>query len=182
MQPARGFSLLELVIVITLVILLFLVAFDRLMPLRGDAEAAHVATVVGGLRSAVGLEAAQRVVDQGLAALADLEGSNPMEFLQEWPDTYVGAVENVHENEIEPGTWYFDRESGTVGYRVRFPEYLQQAPSPPVDLRWRIHLQYEDRNGNGQFDPQIDGARGLRLQPVDNYRWPDQSRGRIAAD
>lgn len=176
----RGFSLLELVIVIILVILLFLVAFDRLLPLRGQAEAAHVATVIGGLRSAVGLEAASRVVDEGLPGLAGIEGSNPMAFLQEWPETYIGPVRDSHEPEIDPGTWYFERKSGTVGYRVRFPEYLEQAPERPVDLRWRIELDFEDRNGNGRFDPETDRARGVRLKPLDPYNWPDQSRGRPA--
>lgn len=168
----RGFSLLELVVVIILVIILFLVAFDRLLPLRGDAEAAHVARIVGALRSAVGMEAASRVTRDGLPALAELEGINPMGLLQEWPDRYIGEVEGGDDREIPPGAWYFDRESDALAYRVRYPEYLEGEASAPVELRWRVELQItgegEDRRPSG-----------LRLAPLDAHRWPNQPRGRI---
>lgn len=175
----RGFSLLELVVVIILVVILFLVAFDRLLPLRGDAEAAHVATVIGGLRSAIGLEAATRVSREGLPALAELEGINPMTLLQDWPDTYIGETGDVGGTEISPGTWYFESESEALVYRVRFPQYLEGEPERPSELRWRVTLQYEDADGSGRFEPESDRPRGLRLVPLDTYEWPGKPRGRI---
>lgn len=176
---APGFSLLELVIVIILVVLLFLVVFNRLMPLRGDAEAANVATVIGSLRSAIGMEAASRVIRDGLPSLAELEGINPMMLLQEWPDRYIGESEQTGAADIASGTWYFQTSTRTLAYRVRFPEYLEGAPVGPVDLRWRVVLQFEDISGSGEFDPAVDRPRGLRLEPIDAYQWPDQPRGRI---
>lgn len=165
--------------VIILVIILFLVAFDRLLPLRGDAEAAHVATVIGGLRSAIGLEAAARVSREGLPALAELEGINPMTLLQDWPDTYIGETAGPDTTEIDPGAWYFETGSEALVYRVRFPQYIEGEPESPTELRWRVTVQYEDTDGSGRFEPESDRARGLRLEPLDTHEWPGKPRGRI---
>jgi len=174
----KGFSLLELVIVIILVVVLFLVALDRLLPLRGDAEAAHVATVIGGLRSALGLEAAARVVRDGLPALEQLQGSNPMDYLKEWPDTYIGILDPANSPHVPRGAWYFNPAAGAVGYRVRFPQYLAGKPPDPVHLRWRIELQYEDISGNQRFDADTDRLHGLRLVGLDRHRWPAPAAAR----
>ncbi|MFW5926712.1 MAG: type II secretion system protein [Wenzhouxiangella sp.] len=175
----RGFSLLELVVVIILVAILFLVAFDRLLPLRGDAEAAHVATVIGGLRSAVGLEAAARVTRDGVSALADLQGINPMTLLQEWPDGYVGVVKSTDTAEIADGSWYFHEPAQALVYRVRFPQYLEGSPEKPVELRWRVVVQSDNTSRDGNTEPAAERPQGVRLEPLDTHQWREQSRGRL---
>ena len=57
--PARGFTLLELVVVICLVAILFTVAANRLWGLQVLAEQAAMDTVVGNLRSALGMKVAE---------------------------------------------------------------------------------------------------------------------------
>ncbi len=167
----QGFSLLELVIVIILVVLLFTVALNRLAPLRGDAEAAHVATVIGSLRSAIGMEAASRVVREGPQGLAELEGINPMTLLQEVPEQYVGIRRTGQSNDIPAGAWYFDDDVGVLVYRVRFPQYLEDSPTAPVELRWQVRLQFEDLSESGAFDPEQDRVRGLGLRSLHDHRW-----------
>ena len=167
----QGFSLLELVIVIILVALLFTVAMNRLAPLRGDAEAAHVATVIGSLRSAIGLEAASRVVREGPQGLAELEGINPMTLLQEVPEQYVGIRRTGQSNDIAEGSWYFDDVDGLLVYRVRFPQHLEASPPSPVELQWQIRLQFEDMSESGTFDPERDRVRGLGLQALHDHQW-----------
>lgn len=178
-RPARqsGFSLLELVIVVILVALLFLFAFDRLMPLRGQAEGVQVASVVGTLRSALGLEVARRIVDEGPKAIVGLQGANPMDLLQEKPNRYVGEHAGAFSQDIEGGNWYFDPDSGVLRYRVRFPQYLENAPAPPVELSWQVRLQYADAQGNGRYDPAVDRLQGVSLVPLDAHRWPKIPRG-----
>lgn len=177
-RPAdqQGFSLLELVIVVILVVLLFLYAFDRLMPLRGQAEGTQVASVTGALRSALGMEVAKRIVDEGPEAIAELEGANPMNLLQERPQNYLGERADAGTDDVPDGTWYFDPESGTLHYRVRFPQYLEGEPEPPVDLSWKIRLLHDDKEQDGRFDPGTDSLQGVNLTPMDAHRWPDLPR------
>ena len=157
----RGFTLLELVIVIILVILLFLTVWNRLMPLRGDAESAHVASIIGNLRSALGLATAERVVTEGMQALESLRAVNPMTLLDEAPDTYIG----VNPAEPAPGNWYFDTQTRQLQYRVRYPQYREGQPQPPVDLSWQVILEGDDNK-----------PKGIRLRALHDHRWPGDSR------
>lgn len=172
----HGFSLLELVVVVILVALLFLFAFDRLMPLRGQAEGTQVASVTGALRSALGMEVAERIVSDGPGAIAELEGANPMELLQEPPRGYLGEHDAAGASDLSGGSWYFDPDRGTLHYRVRFPQYLEGEPEPPVELGWKIRLMYEDEGADGGFDPDTDSLQGVTLAPTDEYQWPDLPR------
>lgn len=174
-RPAvqRGFSLLELVIVVVLVALLFLFAFDRLMPLRGQAEGTRVASTIGSLRSALGMEVAERIVEQGPASVAELQGANPMNLLQQRPEGYLGEMSAGGDRDIAGGAWYFDPDGGILHYRVRFPQYLEGQPEPPVELGWRVRLQYDDEQQTGRYDPETDTLRGVVLAPLDAHQWPD---------
>ena len=156
-----GFTLLELVIVITLVIVLFLTAWWRLMPLRGSAEAAHVATTVGTLRSALGMQVAERIVTDSLDAVAELDGSNPMQLLEQPPASYIGEVETSGPD-IAPGSWYFETQTGRLGYRVRHPQYLVETTPEPVDLHWRIRVRRGGQN---------DSVRAVTLETLHDRRW-----------
>lgn len=167
----RGFTLLELIIVIILVVLLFLVAFDRLLPLRGQAEAAHVASTVGTLRSALGMSTAQRVLEDGISGLSELNESNPMALLAKPPDNYMGEIESADDEEVPRGRWYFERASDRLGYRVRYPQYLQQPGDDTVHLTWRVTLSFTDKDGNGEYDPGIDAAHGLDLLTLHDRAW-----------
>ncbi|WP_376695288.1 hypothetical protein [Wenzhouxiangella sp. EGI_FJ10305] len=171
----RGFSLLELVIVIILVILLFLVAFDRLMPLRGQAEAAHVASTIGTLRSALGMATAERVVDEGISALPGLAGENPMALLDEVPGNYIGEIESADSETVPLGSWYFERDSNQLGYRVRYPQYLQDPDDEAVHLAWRVTLGFNDKNENGAYDPDIDSAHSIGLRSLHDRTWQNMN-------
>ena len=168
-EPLR---LLQLVIIIILISLLILVAAWRVLPLRGHAEAAHVTTVIGGLRSAVGLTVAETVVRDGLAALSALDGSNPMALLQEWPERYRGPVLSDQRATVPPGYWYFEPDTGRLGYRVRFTQYLAEPRQDPIHLRWRLTLGFDDLDGSGHFNPDTDRVRSLALEPEQDWIWP----------
>lgn len=169
-----GFTLFELIIVIVLVGLLFLIATWRLLPLRGDAEAAHVATTIGTLRSALGLEVTERIVDDSLASAAALDGANPMVLLAGTPRNYIGEVGSAAAAEISPGDWYHARDSRQLRYRVRLPRYLADPPAgKPVELAWQVRLRYVDQDNNGEYDPRVDSLRGIALEALDNPGWGD---------
>jgi general secretion pathway protein G len=177
-ERSRGFTLLELVIVITLVVILFLTAFWRLLPLRGDAEAAHVATTIGTLRSNLGLVVTERILADSLDGLAGLEGANPMALLARPPGNYVGELDPGEDKTRLDGNWYFDEASRALRYRLRYPQYLADPPADgPVELAWRVELSYSDHNDDGRYQPGEDTLRGVRLGALDNPGWapPDPS-------
>lgn len=156
-----GFSLLELVLVIILVVALYALAIDRILPLRGDAEAAAVATTVGTLRSAMGMEVAARIVHRGLDEIASLAGANPMRLLAETPDNYLGEIDGVQPAQLPAGHWYFDRATGELVYLVRYAEYFRTDLPGVPRMVFKVELVYNERNE----------LAGVRLERVNGFVW-----------
>lgn len=173
-HPARagaGFSLLELVIVITIISVLLVIAISRLIALQADAERVAMNTVVGVLRSAIGIKVAESIVRQDIGGLPSLAGSNPMDRLAELPSNYLGEKGGVDPVTLEDGSWYFDTGSGTLVYLVRNKGNFTGGLRNPPRARLAIRLVYNDRNGNGAFDAGVDAIEGLRLAALEPYAW-----------
>lgn len=151
----------EMIIAISLVVLLYVTVIERLLPLRGDAEAANVATVAGTLRSALGLEVADRLVHGEIVRVAELEGINPMRLLAEAPTNYLGEVNGVDPIHLPRGNWYFDGATGELAYLVRYTEYFRtELPGPPR-IVFRVAVVHNDRGQVG----------GVRLDRVNEFVW-----------
>lgn len=166
-----GFTLLELVIVIIIVTLLIAIAIGRLLVLQADAERVAMETVVGTLRSSLGMRVAKAIVRQDFGKLEGLEGSNPMDQLAELPTNYLGAFDHPNPAGFEDGNWYFDKTAGELIYLVRNKAYFSGGSSNPPRARFAVRLLYLDRNRNGRFDDRVDSIEGLRLAPVESYTW-----------
>jgi general secretion pathway protein G len=171
----RGFSLLELLIVIVIISVLSLVAIDRLLRLRFEAERVMVESMLSGLRSALYIEFAGAAARGRSDAMAlEATGGNPMKLLSERPDTYAGEYAAADPGSVAPGSWYFDTKARHLVYVVRFPEQFSSALPGPARARWRVEPDYDDRDGNGRFEPGRDSARGLRLVAVEPYQWRER--------
>ena len=177
MRPAparhRGFTLLELAVVVVAIGILAGVALDRVLPLIGRAQRAAFVQVERELTSALMLEAAERITRGETYSLGELAGANPMTLLLEPPPNYLGAFSLAEAEDVPRASWLFDEQTGRLAYRVgRFTRF--EATDGPVDLiELTVHVVYDDRDGDGSFDAAGDRFRGLRLEPAHEYRWPD---------
>lgn len=166
----QGFTLLELVLVVLIISIMGLIAIDRLLNYRIDAERAMIQTVIGNIRSGLGMEIAERVAKDEIGTINNLEHTNPMELLAQPPNNYIGEIDN--ESEVnKDGVWYFDTTESALVYRVRFGDYFKTPLSGPPRVRHRIKLVYTDNNRNNRFDPGIDHVSGLDLVPLEDYEW-----------
>jgi prepilin-type N-terminal cleavage/methylation domain-containing protein len=168
---ARGFSLLELLIVIVIISVLLVVAIDRLLALRFEAERATVQTVLGALRSALYIEFAAAAAKGEIKRMDTARGSNPMLHLAEKPEGYAGEFYGPEPKVFEPGTWYFDLRDRTLVYVVRFPQQFVTPLAGPPRLRVVVEPDYDDTDRNGRFDPGRDPVRGLKLVPLEPFFW-----------
>ena len=167
----RGFSLLELVIVIVIISVLMVLAVSRLLALMVDAERVSMEMVNGTLRSAIGMKIAESVVKSRIGDLASLDGSNPMQLLAETPRNYLGELNAADPVKLEDGNWYFDLRDKTLVYLVRNKGFFVGGQDNPARARFALRLVYSDRNRNGVFDASVDTVEGLRLSPVEKYSW-----------
>jgi general secretion pathway protein G len=163
--------LLELVIVVVLIGGLTTLAAKRLLVLRTEAERAALIQVLGGLRAAVSLEMLTRISGGRDAELGELVGSNPMEMLVEPPRSYVGAFDAPDPSTMPPGRWYFDRSEKVLVYRVRYAERFESELTAPPRVAFRVEVVFDDRNGDGSYQPGVDGTSGTRISAVAPYGW-----------
>lgn len=178
MRAERGFSLLELLIVIVVVGLLLTIAVERLLKLRFEAERTMVQSVMTALRSGLHIEVASAAAAGQMARLDRAGGSNPMTLLADKPETYAGEFFGADPALFEAGTWYFDTRDRTLVYVVRFPERFVTPLAGTPRARVRVEPDYDDLDRNGRFDPGRDPVRGLKLAPVEHFYWKTDAGGK----
>jgi prepilin-type N-terminal cleavage/methylation domain-containing protein len=167
----RGLSLLEVLIVIVIVSVLLVVAIDRLLALRYEAERATVQSVMGALKSGLYIEFAAAAARGQMQRMELAGGSNPMDRLAEKPDSYAGEFFGADPGLFEPGTWYFDMRERALVYLVRFPQQFITSLGGAPRLRLAVEPDYDDLDANGRFDPGRDPVRGLKLVPLEPFYW-----------
>jgi len=173
-RDERGFSLLELLIVIVIISVLTVIAIDRLLKLRFEAERVMVQSVVAGLRSALYIDFAAAAAKGQMDRIDAAHGSNPMLRLSEKPESYAGEFYGPDPATFEPGTWYFDTRERALVYIVRFPEQFVTPLSGAPRARFAVEADYEDVDHNGRFDPGRDPVLGLKLVPLESFSWKDK--------
>lgn len=170
-RVARGFSLIEMIVAVILVGILYVIAIDKLLEMRVDAERAALENMVGTLQSALNIEVAAHIVRDDIKGLYALEGSNPMNRLSKKPKNYLGELPGPDPAIVEGGNWYFDTRDGTLIYRVQYGERFKTMLLGPPRARFVVRLDYDDVNGNRVFDKETEQIRGVRLDALESYAW-----------
>jgi len=169
----RGFTLIELVVVVVIVAIMVGFALDRLLPLIGRAERAAFLQVQSQLRSALLLEAAEKLTRGESASLHQLVSVNPMSLLLTAPANYLGALTQRSEERPTRASWYYDERSGRLVYVVGKHTKFQPMTGPKDRIELRVEFVYTDRDNSGTYEPSRDDFDGLRLASAFAYDWPD---------
>jgi prepilin-type N-terminal cleavage/methylation domain-containing protein len=172
-RRSSGFSLVELLVVVIAIGILAGALLDRVLPLIGRAQRAAFVQVKADLQTALLFEAAERVTRGEAASLQSLADSNPMTLLLSPPANYVGSFERPQEDALPVASWYFDEHTRRLVYRVGHYTRFDALGGPPGRVELKTEFVFDDRNGDGTFEPGPDDFRGLRLTPVHAFAWPD---------
>jgi len=167
----KGFSFLELVLVIIIIGLLLTVAVDKLLILKVEAERTAMETILGNLRSAMNLQVADHITRNKVGELAKIQDSNPMDWLSVRPDGYIGVLDEPDPADVEPYKWYFDSYNKELVYKVGNADYFESKPKSLKLARFKLKLDYTDADSNGGYNPRIDEIHGLTLNSVEPYTW-----------
>lgn len=168
----RGFSMLELVVVVALVAVLSGFLLVRVLPLIGQAERIAFLQTRQQIQSALLLEAAERVARGESATLAELTGENPMQLLLEPPANYFGTWSETGAA-LKRRAWYYDPRENRLVYRPGRQAKFDPLDGPDDRIELRVSFVYRDRDSDGLFNPSVDHFDGLRFEPVYPYAWPN---------
>ena len=169
---SRGFSLLELVIVIVIISTLATMLLSRLLRTQADAEQATMESVVGTLRSALGLKMAELYLHSDKRGMRSLARSNPMAQLSQKPGNYLGELRKPDFSKLNRGSWYFDKDKRVLVYMVNNTEYFTGGRRNPARARFLVRLVYRNKKAGSRRARRA--VEGVNLVSVEPYKWKNQ--------
>jgi prepilin-type N-terminal cleavage/methylation domain-containing protein len=163
----QGFTLLELIVVITVIAILAAVFISRAIFYQEQAEKVAVDQLVGSLRSALHLQIADRLVKGRTDEFKQLVDQNPMNWLAERPKNYVGEYYTPKPGVIPAGNWYFDLQDKSLVYLANNHQHLHTASGEGNRLRFRAKL-ITNLSGTSSGAASVEG---VVLEPAISYSW-----------
>jgi len=193
----RNLTKMELVIAI-LILTILIGTFSRyVLVIFSRAEQSMITSTVININTALYYRAAMAVMRGEFQELGLLEKMNPMEELQSRPEisdmdmtlnniplalvagstststpgNYGGVINAYTIESMEKGNWYFNQDNRYLIYLVSNSEFFSSDVEGLPMIRFRIAIDYKDRNSNGQYDPASDEFQTMKLESVDHYQW-----------
>ena len=171
-RSSKGFTLIELVIVITIVVILIAVSLERLGGYQEQAEKTAMVEVAGTIQSALLMQFGQMVVRGQEAKIGTLESDNPMQWLARMPANYAGELTDPEFGAVPAGNWAFDLKSHELIYVPQRTDAFVPGQDGKKWVRYRVRLLYAPLlagpGGSGGSGKVLAGAL---FEPVTPYRW-----------
>lgn len=168
-QSSKGFTLIELIVVIAIIVILTGALLTRIWLYQEQAEKAAMEQVAGALQSAMVLQFGRLLVHGREAEAKNLLTENPTRWLMRAPLNYAGEFDGIKPAAIEPGNWAFDLQTRELVYVPDRSDYFVPGKDGLKWVRYRARLEYE---------PALDAAKkgpeeisGVLFEPVERYQW-----------
>lgn len=166
-RTVSGFTLIELVVVITIMVLLIGALLNRVWFYQEQAEKTAMVQVADALQGALIMKYGSMMTHGEEAQVVDLVTENPMNWLQKVPANYSGEFYDPTPRSVAPGNWVFDLKSRDLIYVVDRGDHFVPGQDGNKWVRYHVGLMYEAARGN------VAGKTltGLRFAPVRPYDW-----------
>ena len=165
-----GFTLIEFVVVIIIVVVLMGIFLDRFMFYQEQAEKVAMEGVVSALESALTLQYGQLMTRGKASDVAALAQDNPMNWLQKRPNNYTGEFFDPAPAGMVAGNWLFDLKSRELIYMVRNHDHFKPGSDGKPWIRFHVATHYDpSRLPSLQAAPPE--LTGVLLEPVEPYSW-----------
>ncbi|WP_212786262.1 prepilin-type N-terminal cleavage/methylation domain-containing protein [Ferrigenium kumadai] len=163
---SKGFTLIELVVVIIIVMVMMGLFLDRARFYQEQAEKTAMEQVAGAIQSALIMQYGQILTRGKQFDVAALAEDNPMNWLQKKPHNYAGEFYDPAPSSVESGNWVFDLKSRDLIYVVHNANYFKPGKDGNKWIRFHVVVNTEPLRPGAQ--PEL---TGLLFDPVEPYSW-----------
>jgi prepilin-type N-terminal cleavage/methylation domain-containing protein len=163
----RGFTLVEVLVVICIAGILFGIALDRLLRFQELGERTAMEQNIAAINVALTMKFAALVARGGGAAIEKEVGANPVDLLARPPQNYLGALYAPPPESLPPRSWYFDRQSGDLVYLPGRTRYLTE----PADAANGLHFHVVLTEPSARKHEDITEVRQALIRARRPYRW-----------
>jgi len=157
-----GFTVFELVVSLTLIAVFVAGLLATLLYYEELAEKTVVDLTIRNIRSGLRLELARQITAGGIPDVAGLAASNPVAWLETFPQGYRGEIRSGAAADLEKGGWYFDAQRRELVYVPRLSFHFQMPAGGAPRIGWRLQMRSAGA-GTGAMS-------WIEVVPTD-YRW-----------
>lgn len=169
-RSSRGFTLIELIVVITIVVAMTGLFLNRMMLYVEQAEKTAMEEVAGAIQSALTMQYGQILTHGKPSDVLALAQDNPMNWLQKKPRNYAGEFYDPTPLAVDSGNWVFDLKSRELVYVVRNTNYFKPGKDGKKWIRFHVATNHEvSRLPSLQNAPAE--LTGILFEPVEPYSW-----------
>ena len=165
-HKAKGFTLLELVVSLLVIVILYGVLSVRLGALAESAERAAMYGVLGQVQQQINLRLAKFYIEGAPHKAKQLLTVNPFSWIAPLPRLYAGEVENSSDKALVAGRWYFDKPNRQLIYRVKRNNNIKIEGISYRNLRFVLKL-----NGRSADNVEQGAVYSIKIQTVTPFEW-----------
>lgn len=167
---SRGFTLIELIVVIAILVLVMGTLLNRVLYYQEQAEKTAMEGVLAAIQSALVMQYGQ-LATRGKPKDAELLAQiNPLELLQEKPRNYLGEYYDPTPQSIVGGGWMFDLKARDLIYVPKRASYLEPGKDGRKWIRFHVVLNYAVPLLPSLHQEQA-ALSGILIAPVAPYLW-----------
>lgn len=165
-HKAKGFTLLELVVSLLVIVILYGVLAVRLGALAESAERAAMYGMLGQIQQQINLRLAKFYIEGAPHKAKQLLTVNPFSWITPLPRLYAGKVENSSDKKLVAGRWYFDTPNRQLIYRVKRNNNIKIEGVSYRNLRFMLKLN--DRSADNVKQGAV---YSIKIQTVTPFEW-----------
>lgn len=166
----RGFTLIELIVVITLIVVMMGFFLNRMTYYQEQAEKAAMEQVAGAIQSALTMQYGQIMTRGKLPDVPALAQDNPMNWLQKKPVNYSGEFYDPTPLAVAAGNWVFDLKSRDLIYVLHSADYFKPGADGKKWIRFHVVVSHETPRLPSLQDAPVE-LTGMIFTPVEPYSW-----------